>query len=132
MDVITVLYSAMQQLINQLIAFVPKLIIAWIIWWLGNKLLDLGVNMIKRIDIPKTKIDDKIINLLVKTVMPVGKVILVLIILDYLGIGTSIISAVATGLTLTIAIALGLAFGKALEPEATNIVKLVKKHFNIK
>jgi len=55
-----------------------------------------------------------------------------LVVLDYLGVGRTIIGAVASGLTLMVAIALGLAFGKALEEDAKEIVQQFKKHLGKK
>ena len=69
------------------------------------------------------KIESKIINVFSSIVLVVGKILLVLIILDYWNIGKTIIGALANGLTFTLAIALGLAFGKALEPEAKKLVE---------
>jgi hypothetical protein len=129
MNLITVIASALNELVRQLISLVPQLLVALIIWWLGGWLLNMGEMLLRKINIPKTKLDDKAIDVVVRVAMPVGKVMLVLIILDYLGIGRSVISALATGVTLTIAIALGLAFGKALEPQARDVVNEVSKYF---
>jgi hypothetical protein len=54
--------------------------------------------------------------------------ILVLIVLDYLGIGRTVIGAFTNGLTLALAIALGLAFGKALEKDAAELVGKVRRY----
>jgi len=132
MSFITVILSALNELIRQLVALVPHLLVSLIIWWLGSWVLNLGEMLLKKINIPGTKLDDRAIDVLVKVAMPAGKVVLVLIILDYLGIGRSIISAVATGVTLTIAIALGLAFGRALEPQAKEVVGQVDKYLRKK
>lgn len=121
----------MQQMFAQMWAWVPQIIVALIIWWLGNRLLVWGAALLRRMDIPYTKLDNKAVDMLIKIAMPLGKLILVLIVLDYLGIGRSIISALATGLTLTVAIALGLAFGKALEPEAESVVKEFKRKLKV-
>jgi len=56
-----------------------------------------------------------------------GRLILVLVILDFLGIGRTIIAALAQGVTYAIAIALGLSFGKALEKDATKAVENFRK-----
>ena len=132
MTALNIIAGAIQELIQRLVALVPQLIVALVIWWLGNYLLNLGARLLKKLNLPFTKLDESAINTLLKVAIPTGKVILVLIILDYLHIGSTIISALTTGLALTIAIALGLSFGKALEPEAAEAVKLLKKHFNQK
>ena len=121
-----IIVASLNQLFLQLFSLFPKLIITLIIWWVGKYLINLGVNLVRKIDLKGTKIDNKVIGTFSSVVFVAGKVILVLIILDYWGIGQSIISAFVSGLTLTIAITLGLAFGKALEPEARFIVDKVK------
>lgn len=127
-----IIVTALDQLIVQLVSLLPKLIITLIIWWLGKYLINLGVRLIRKIDIKGTKIDDKIISASASIILIAGKILLVLIILDYWGIGKTIIGALANGLTLTFAIALGLAFGKALEPEAKNLVERFKKRLETK
>ena len=57
---------------------------------------------------------------------------MVLVILDFLGVGRTIIGAIASGLTLMVAIALGLAFGKALEEDAKDVVRQFKEHLGKK
>jgi small-conductance mechanosensitive channel len=121
-----VIVASLNQLMVQLVGLFPKIIITLIIWWVGKYLINLGVKLIKKIDLKKTRIDDKIVGTFSSVVFVAGKVILILIILDYWGIGQSIISAFISGLTLTIAITLGLAFGKALEPEARTLVDKLK------
>ena len=123
---------ALNQLVVQLVNLLPKLIITLIIWWVGKYLINLGVRLIRKIDIKGTKIDDKIISASSSIILIAGKILLVLIILDYWGIGKTIIGALANGLTITFAIALGLAFGKALEPEAKNLVTRFKKKLETK
>ena len=118
-----IIITALNQLIIQLVSLLPKLIITLIIWWAGKHLINLGVKLLRKIDIKGTKIDDKIINASSSVILIAGKVLLVLVILDYWGIGKTIIGALTNGLTLTFAIALGLAFGRALEPEAKNVVE---------
>ena len=127
-----IIVTALEQLTVQLVNLLPKLIITLIIWWVGKYLINLGVRLIRKIDIKGTKIDDKIISASSSIILIAGKILLVLIILDYWGIGKTIIGALANGLTLTFAIALGLAFGKALEPEAKNLVEKFKKKLETK
>ena|SRR3989344_3506212 len=127
MDTVSVILVALNQIVGQLIEVLPKLIIALIIWYLGKYFLNMAVSLISKFDLKHTKIDDKAIETLGLVVNGVGRVILVLIILDYLGIGRSVVSAVAQGITYAIAIALGLAFGKALEGDAKNVVESLRK-----
>lgn len=127
-----IVVTALDQLAVQLANLLPKLIITLIIWWVGKYLINLGVRLMRKIDIKGTKIDDKIISASSSIILIAGKILLVLIILDYWGIGETIIGALANGLTLTFAIALGLAFGKALEPEAKNLVERFKKKLETK
>lgn len=128
----SIIVTALNQLAIQLANLFPKLIITLIIWWVGKYLINLGAKLIRKIDIKGTKIDDKIISASSSIILIAGKILLVLIILDYWGIGKTIISALVNGLTITFAIALGLAFGKALEPEAKNLVERFKKKLGAK
>ncbi len=121
--------EALNTIILQLASLLPKLIIALIIWYIGRYLLGLAVSVVKRIDIRKTKVDDKAIQMLTVLVDIVGRIILVLVILDYLGIGRTIIAAFTQGVTFAVAIALGLAFGKALEEDAKRVVGSIRKLF---
>lgn len=124
--------ASLNQLIVQVVGIVPKIIITLIIWWIGKYLITLAVRLVKKVDLKGTKLDNKLIDTFSSVVFVAGKVILVLIVLDYWGIGQSIISAFVSGLTITIAIALGLAFGKALEPEARQVVDMVKSRLEPK
>jgi small conductance mechanosensitive channel len=123
-------FQALNSMVLQLANLLPKLIVALIIWYLGKYLLGLAVSLIKKIDIKKTKVDDKAIGMLVALVDIVGRIVLVLVILDYLGIGRTIIAALTQGVTFAIAIALGLSFGKALEEDAKRIVANFRKLFH--
>ena len=127
MSAVDVIIASLQQLVNQLIIFLPKVIIAFLIWIIGVWLLNLSVKIIRRVDIKGTKIDDHLRNWLAALVLPLGKFFLVLIVLDYLGVGRTVISAMANGFTLAVAIALGLAFGQALTPDAKRAVSAIKK-----
>jgi len=73
-----------------------------------------------------------LIRIFSSVVLVVGKILLVLVILDFLGVGRTIIGAIASGLTLMVAIALGLAFGKALEEDAKDVVRQFKEHLGKK
>jgi len=117
------------QLLDQLVAFVPKVIVALLIWGVGKHLLNLAVRLVKRIDLKGTKIDNQLADFLARIVVPVGKFLLVLIVLDYLAIGRTIINAFMSGLAFAIAIGLGIAFGEALKPDAKKIVQLLRKQW---
>ncbi|MCH7641386.1 hypothetical protein IID22_04270 [Patescibacteria group bacterium] len=119
--------AAMQQFLLQLAGFIPKLIVALIIWIVGKWIIYWGVNLLKRVQIKKVKPVNRLVELLAYILLPLGKVILILVVLDYLGIGRTVISALLSGITFAIAIAIGLAFGRALEPDAKAIVDSVKK-----
>ena len=79
-----IIITALNQLVIQLFTFLPKLIITLAIWWIGLFLVDLGIKLIKKIDIKKTKIDNKVIDVFSSIIYFTGRIILVLIILDYL------------------------------------------------
>lgn len=127
-----VIITALDQLFIQLIAFFPKLIITLVIWYVGKYLINLGVNLFRKVNIKGTHIDDKIISVLSPIILIAGKVLLILIVLDYWNIGKSVITALVGGLTITFSIALGLAFGKALEPDAKNLVDQIKSYLKNK
>lgn len=127
MDLASVFVSAMQEFVFEIVAFIPKLIVAIIIWYLGRYLIAWGIKIVKRLKFKGAKPVNKIVETFTFVIEPVGKVFLALVVLDYLGIGRTVISAVLSGLTFAIAIALGIAFGKALEPDAKDLVKEVKK-----
>jgi small conductance mechanosensitive channel len=126
-----VFFSAMQQLLNQLVGFIPKLLVAIIIWVVGKYIIGLGVNLIKRVQLKGVaKPVNKLVESLAYILLPLGKVILFLIILDYLGIGRTVINALLSGVSFAIAIAVGLAFGKAFEDDAKALVESVKKQLD--
>lgn len=123
-----IILGALNEVWVQMLVFIPKIIVAIIIWVIGKYLINLAVALIRKIDLKGTKIDDYLVRVLSGVVLVVGKVLLVLVILDFLGIGRTIVGAVAGGLTLMVAIALGLAFGKALEEDAKKMVQQFKEH----
>lgn len=129
MNSVEVVTFTLESVVSQLAALLPKLIIALIIWYIGKYLLYLGVNLVKRIDVRKTKVENKAISMLTTLVDVVGRIVLVLVILDYLGIGRTIIAALTQGVTFAVAIALGISFGKAFEKDAENIVDGFRKLF---
>lgn len=121
--------EAYETLITQVITFIPKLLVAVLIWLVGKYLLKLISGLIKKIKIKGIDWDQKIIDFLLRVVNPVIKIILVLIILDYLGVGQTVIGALTNGLTITIALALGISFGKALEDDAKRLVERARESF---
>lgn len=125
---LNIFVEAMRELAFQMAALFPKLVFAILIWVIGKYLLNLGVQLIRKIKIKGTELDGQIINFLTKIALPLGKFILILIVLDYLGIGRTVIGAFMNGLTWTIAIALGIAFGSALKEDASQLVSGIKKH----
>lgn len=124
-----VLISTLEGIIAQLAIFLPKLIIALILWYVGKYAIGVGVSLVRRIDTKKAKMEDRAVNMFANLVDLVGRIVLVLVILDYLGIGRTIIAAFTQGVTFAVAIALGLSFGKALEPDAHKIVSNLRKLF---
>lgn len=127
MEAIEILAVALDQMVEQLVSVLPKLVIALLIWYIGKYLLGVAVKLVRKIDIKGTKIDNKAIHILTTLVDVVGRVILVLIVLDFLGIGRTLIASLTQGVTFAIAIALGLSFGKALEPDAQKVVGNIRK-----
>lgn len=122
-----VVFSGLNHIIAQLINILPKLIISLLIWYIGKYVLSLTITIIQKFDIKGTDIDDKAIAVISLIVNSLGRVVLVLIILDYLGIGNSVIAAIAQGLTFAVSIALGISFGIALEDDARKVVKEIKR-----
>jgi hypothetical protein len=128
MEFIDVLVSSFQQLLNQMAFFLPKLIVAVVIWFIGSYLLKLAIGVLKKVDLKGLKIDNVFLSTLMDIIWYLGKLLLVLVILDYLGVGRTIIGAFVNGLAFAIAIALGLSFGKALEPDAKDLVEKARRH----
>ena len=120
------LYGSIGFFLSQSVAFIFKLIVAYIIWLIGKFIIDSAVTLLRKADIKQIKIDDEIRNTLIWIGVPTSKVILMLVILDFLGIGSNIMGAVAQGITFTIAIMLGISFGEALKPEARRLVEKFK------
>lgn len=127
MNFTEIFVGAMRLLLVQLVGFIPKLLIALVIWIVGKYFINLGVGLIRKIKVKKIKPVSRLLDSLAFILLPLGKVLLALIILDYLGIGGSVIQALVNGFTFAIAIAIGLAFGRALEDDARKIVESVKK-----
>jgi len=130
MEYFRVIETAMGQFAYQLAYFIPKLIVAYLIWLLGKYAINLAVGFISRIDLKQTKLDDQAIKFINAIVAPFGKVLLFFVVLDYLGIGRTVIGAILNALTMAIAISLGIAFGRALEGEARGVVERAKSHWH--
>lgn len=124
---IDMIVASLGSLVTQIISAIPLIITALIIWMIGNWLIGVGISLLKKLDLKNTKLDDWVREVLIMILRYAGKFFLVLIILDFLGIGSTIVGAVAQGFTLAVAIAIGLAFGHALTTEARMIVDEVKK-----
>lgn len=130
LETLTALFiNSFQELLNQLIIWLPKVLIALILWWLGRALLNFAISWIAKIDIPGTNIDNRLISKFNRVLQWLGNFLLALIILDYLGIGQTVIGAIANGLTLSVALTLGIAFGQALRPDAETTVANARKLF---
>ncbi len=123
------LIYASQEFVSRLGIIVPKIFVAVIIWLVGAYVINLITRIIRKIDIRGTSWDRKIIEFAVQVVKPLGKFILVLVIMDYLQIASQVVGALAQGLSLTIALALGISFGKALEDDAEQVVEWSKQKF---
>lgn len=119
--------SALESIIDRLVVVLPKLIIALIIWYIGKYFIGMAVGLVKRVD--TKKVEDNARGMFAGLIEFVGRIILILVILDFLGIGRTIIAAFTQGVTYAIAIALGLSFGKALEGDAKKTVESIKKVF---
>ena len=116
-----------QQFGYELVAFIPKLLAALIIWVVGKYFLNVGMSALERVKLKNAKGINKFLESFRYLLMPFGKLILFLIVLDYLGIGRTVIDAFLSGLSFAVAIALGLAFGKAFEPYVKDFVDDFKK-----
>lgn len=127
LNVVEIFRDSFQTLMTQLLLWLPKLVISLIIWVVGQWLIELAAGWLARADIKGIEVDNWLLGKVSQILRILGKVILLLWILDYLGVGETITGALVNGLTFTIAITLGLAFGRALEPEASRWVGELKK-----
>lgn len=127
MTYIDPVFMPLQDFVSQVLLIIPKLIVAYIIWLVGKWLINYAVKAVDLLDVKKWDIDDKMRDVLKSILVPTAKVVLILIILDTLGIGTSVVASIVSAFTFAVAIALGLAFGKALEPDAKHLVDKFKK-----
>ena len=125
-DIISTLLNSFELLLSQLILLLPKLLFAYILWLIGKWLITVGVKLINLTNIEALRKADKLRNALVRAFVVTTKILLILVILDTFGIGSTVVGALLSGLTWMIAIALGLAFGRALEPVAKEIVDEIR------
>lgn len=132
MDYVNQTWTSLELFVVQILMFIPKLLVAYIIWLIGNWLISKFLEWISKVDIKDITIDDQIRGMLSTVLRPLSKVLLALIILDTLGIGSNVVSALTNAMSLTIAIALGMSFGQALTPWAKGIVDETSKHVNKK
>lgn len=126
MNFVNAIADSLGRLVVDAIRLIPMIIVAIIIWLIGIALINLATSLIRRIDLKGTNLDNRVLGILAKIVSVAGRIILILIILDYFGIGEAILAALAGGLTLTFAIAIGLAFGRAIEGDARNLWESTK------
>jgi small conductance mechanosensitive channel len=129
METLDLLKSTLEGFANQLISFLPKLIIALIIWYIGKYLLGITLSLIKKIELKEADEDEKAISRLAGIVDVGGRIVLVLVILDYLGIGRDLIEALTQAVTLAIAITFGVSFGNAMQEDAKKILHSLKVLF---
>ena len=73
-----VILASLNQVWIQMLVFIPKIIVALIIWVIGKYLINLGVTLVRKIDIKGTKIDDYLIGIFSSVVLVVGKFLLFL------------------------------------------------------
>jgi hypothetical protein len=115
----------------QILAFLPHLLIALIIWFLGSYLIEIGGKLFKKFFIKNIHATSQThLNLMARVLIVAGKIFLILFILDYLGIGKTFVLALTNSLSNAIAIMLGLSFGLALQGDAKKVIDNVKKYLD--
>jgi small conductance mechanosensitive channel len=128
---LSLLQASIERFFLQILAFLPHLLIALIIWFVGSYLIELGTKFVRKFFVQQTQDTKKShLSLISRVVSVAGKVFLVLFILDYLGIGRSFVLALTSSLSNAIAIMLGISFGLALQNDAKAIIEDIKKYFN--
>jgi H+/Cl- antiporter ClcA len=127
MDVFTTLISSLETFLSQIVLIIPKVLLGYVLWLIGIWLINTAMSALDILEVEKWKIDDKIRSKIKVIFVPVAKGLLVLVILDTLGIGSGVIAAILSSVTLAIAITTGLAFGKALEEDAKKVVSKIKE-----
>jgi len=129
LEYLTVFQEALVRFGLDLAYYIPKLIIAYVIWLVGKYFLSLAVRFMDKVDVKQTNLDDKAFGFLKAFVIPLGKVLLFFVVLDYLGIGRTVIGALLSALTMAIGITVGISFGRALEREARQVIDSAKTHW---
>ena len=114
-----VIRDSLAIVLAQTLSVLPKILVAILIWVIGKYLIRVAVNLVEKVDLG--------VKTLPRVVSLVARFVLVLVVFDYLGIGRTVIGALANGLSSAVAIGLGIAFGQALVPEAKKLVGQVKK-----
>jgi hypothetical protein len=115
----------------QILAFLPLLIIAAIIWFLGSYLIEVGAKIFRKFFVKNIHSPSQShLNFLTRALVVAGKVFLTLFILDYLGIGKTFVTAFTNSLSYAFAIMIGISFGLALQDDAKKVVQYVKKYLD--
>ena len=114
-------------IIGSVFDLIVTLLVVVIIWLVGNWVLSIILRVATKINIPGTQIDDKIIDRFRPLINIVWKILLIIVILEYVGVGGFIINAFLGVISFTIAIALGLSIGDALKPYAKDMVENIVK-----
>jgi hypothetical protein len=127
----TLLQDKIVAVFLQILAFLPMLLIALIIWFLGSYLIEIGGKLFKKYFVKNIHpTPQSHLNLITRTIVVAGKIFLILFILDYLGIGKTFIVALTSSLSNAIAIMIGLSFGLALQDDAKKVIENVKKYLD--
>ena len=116
-------------IIESLVGLIVTIIVVVLIWLIGNWLLGVLLKIVTKLNIPGTKLDDKIVEKFRPLISIVWKILLVIVILEYVGVGGFIINAFLGAISFTIAIALGLSIGDALKPYAKDTVDKIAKEY---
>lgn len=111
---------------NVLLPLGEKLVIALIIFFIGKKIIQL-LRKIMNHSLRKTSAEEGVVHFLDSIVRTAGYIILVMIIADYMGIGTSSIIALVGSAGL----AIGLALQGSLSNFAGGVLILITKPFRI-
>ncbi len=128
---LSLLQNSVTQFFLSMLGYLPKLLIAVIIWFVGSYLIELGVKFFRSIFVQQTHDTNKShLKLITRIVSVIGKIFLVLFILEYLGIGQTFVTAFVSSLSNALAIMIGLSFGLALQDDAKKIISDIKNYFN--
>jgi small-conductance mechanosensitive channel len=113
------------------LAFLPQILIAVIIWFVGSYLIEIGVRLFRTFFIKQVhEKNTSHLRLISRMTSIIGKIFLMLFILEYLGIGRTFITAFVSSLSNAIAIMIGLSFGLALQDDAKKIIRDIKNYFD--